>query len=194
MLYAAQVRVWILLRGATSMRVYPLLVGSVALLLTVSMTIPFASILIAAVLLRPARWKAIALLSSVGSAAGGLIVYIFFHHLGWIYVVEVYPDLLQSKAWIDATRWVSSYGVWALLIVAASPLPQTPALIFTAVSRLPPAEVFLALFIGKTLKYGVYAWLAATFPGYFHRIVAALLPAESTIPRDRLVHDKGARS
>jgi hypothetical protein len=69
--------------------------------------------------------------------------------------------------------------VWTLLIVAASPLPQTPALIFTAVSRLPPAEVFLALFIGKSLKYGVYAWLAATFPDYFHRIVAALLPAEA---------------
>jgi hypothetical protein len=73
-------------------------------------------------------------------------------------------------------------------------LPQTPALIFTAVSRLPPAEVFLALLIGKSLKYGVYAWLAATFPDYFHRIVAALLPAESTVPRDRLVHDKGAGS
>jgi membrane protein YqaA with SNARE-associated domain len=194
MLHAAQVRVWILLHGATSMRIYPLLVGSVALLLTVSMTIPFASILIAAVLLRPAHWKAIALLSSVGSAAGGLIIYMFFHHLGWIYVVEAYPELLQSKAWIDATRWVSSYGVWALLVVAASPLPQTPALIFTAVSRLPPAEVFLALLIGKSLKYGVYAWLAATFPDYFHRIVAALLPAESTVPRDRLVHDKGAGS
>jgi membrane protein YqaA with SNARE-associated domain len=194
MLYAAQVRVWIFLRGATSMRVYPLLVGSVALLLTVSMTIPFASILIAAVLLRPARWKAIALLSSVGSAAGGLIVYMFFDHLGWIYVVDTYPDLLQSKAWIDATRWVSSYGLWALLVVAASPLPQTPALIFTAVSSLPPAKVFLALLVGKSLKYGAYAWLAATFPGWFQSIIVASLPTEGAVPCNRLVHDKGARS
>ena len=172
MLYAARIRIWIILRGATSMRVYPLLVGSIALLLTVSMTIPFASVLIAAVLLRPTRWKAIALLSSFGSAAGGLFLYMIFHHLGWNYVVESYPDLVQSKAWIDATRWVSAYGTWALLVLAASPLPQTPALIFTAVSRLPPPEVFLALFLGKSLKYGAYAWLAATFPGWFERFVA----------------------
>ncbi len=37
----------------------------------VSMTIPFASILIGAVLLRHARWKEIVLVSSLGSATGG---------------------------------------------------------------------------------------------------------------------------
>ena len=78
--------------------------------------------------------------------------------------------------------------------LAAQPLPQTPALIFTAVSRLPPAEVFLALLIGKSLKYGTYAWLAVRFPGWFHHIVAASLPVDSTIPHTRLSHNKGARS
>jgi len=37
---------------------------------------------------------------------------------------------------------------------------------------LPPAEVFLALLIGKLLKYGAYAWLAANFPSWFHRFLA----------------------
>ncbi len=171
MLYAAQLRMWIVLQGATSMRVYPLLVGGIALLLTVSMSIPFASILVAAVLLRRDRWKEITLVSSVGSAAGGLLLYTVFHHLGWNYLIEAYPDLVQSKAWVDATRWVTSYGTWALLAVAALPLPQTPALIFTAVSRLPPFEVFFALFLGKLVKYGAYAWLAATFPGWFEHLV-----------------------
>lgn len=177
MLYAAQFRMWIILQGATCGRAYPLLVGSIALLLTVSMTIPFASVLVAAVLLRRRRWKEIALLSSIGSAAGGLLLYVLFHHLGWNQVIEVYPDLVQSKAWIDATRWVSTYGISALLIVAASPLPQTPALIFTAVSGLPPVEVFLALFVGKLVKYSLYAWLAATFPGWFRRLVIPVRPS-----------------
>jgi membrane protein YqaA with SNARE-associated domain len=191
MLYAAQVRILLILHGATSLRAYPLLVGTIALLLTVSMTIPFASILIAAVLLRPARWKAIAAVSSLGSAAGGLIIYLFFHHLGWAYVIDSYPDLLQSKAWIDATRWVSAYGIWALLVVAASPLPQTPALIFTAVSRLPPIEVFLALLLGKLLKYGAYAWLAATFPRWFRGTLAGVLPWGSGSYHETTIREGG---
>ncbi len=172
MLYAARVRILVVLHAATSRPAYPLLIGLIALALTVSMTIPFASILIAAVLLRRDKWKTIALVSSLGSAAGGLFLYMIFHHLGWNQLVQYYPDLVQSKAWLDATRWVSNYGVWALFAVAASPLPQTPALIFTAVSRLPPAEVFLALLLGKLLKYGAYAWLAANFPSWFHRVLA----------------------
>jgi len=40
------------LRRAILARAYPLMVGVIALVLTVSMTIPFASILIVAVLLR----------------------------------------------------------------------------------------------------------------------------------------------
>jgi membrane protein YqaA with SNARE-associated domain len=140
------------------------MIGAIAVILTVSMTIPFASILIAAVLLRRNRWKEIVLASSIGSATGGVILYLIFHHLAWSQIVAAYPDLTQSKAWTDATQWVSLYGTWALLGIAAMPLPQTPALVFTAISQLPIGEVFLALFFGKLLKYGVYGYLAATFP------------------------------
>src|SRR2546421_7932963 len=52
-------------------RTYLLTVGIIALIFIVSMTIPFASILIGAVLLRHARWKEIVLVSSIGSATGG---------------------------------------------------------------------------------------------------------------------------
>jgi membrane protein YqaA with SNARE-associated domain len=64
---------------------------------------------------------------------------------------------------------VTRYGAWALLAIAASPLPQTPAVAFAAISRLPPLEVLLALLVGKLFKYGIYAWLIARFPGYFAR-------------------------
>jgi hypothetical protein len=52
-------------------RTYLLTVGIIALIFIVSMTIPFASILIGAVLQRHARWKEIVLVSSLGSATGG---------------------------------------------------------------------------------------------------------------------------
>jgi membrane protein YqaA with SNARE-associated domain len=101
------------------------MVGVIALVLTVSMTIPFASILVVAILLRRDRWKEIMLVSSLGSATGGLILYLTFHYFGWSQIA--------------------------------------------AVSRLPVSEVFLALFLGKLLKYGVYGWLAAEFPSWFKR-------------------------
>ena len=51
---------------------YLLVVGVVALMLTVSMTVPFASILIVAVLLRRDQWKEIVVVSSLGSATGAV--------------------------------------------------------------------------------------------------------------------------
>ena len=157
------------LQEAMPERTYLLTVAIIAFIFTVSMTIPFASILIGAVLLRHVRWKEIVLVSSLGSATGGLFLYFTFYYLGWSQIAAAYPDLLQSKAWSDATRWVSTYGTGALLVIAAMPLPQTPALIFTALCRR-FRKCFLALFLGKLLKYGTYGWLAGKFPSWFQRL------------------------
>ena len=145
-------------------RAFPTVVGAVAVAATLSMSVPFASLLTAAVLMAPRRWVAIALWSSLGAALGGSILYLVFHHLGWARLFAAYPDVVRSVAWNDATRWLSTYGVASLLVIAALPLPLTPALMFAAISRLPVAEVVLALWIGKLAKYLVYAGLASAFP------------------------------
>jgi membrane protein YqaA with SNARE-associated domain len=41
--------------------------------------------------------------------------------------------------------------------------------------RLPLVEVWLAILLGKLLKYGLYAWLVARFPARFARLYAHLL-------------------
>jgi hypothetical protein len=45
---------------------------------------------------------------------------LIFHHLGWDAIAAAYPDLVQSKAWLDTTRWIEAYGTWALFAIAAS--------------------------------------------------------------------------
>jgi hypothetical protein len=65
-------------------RTYLLVVAFTAVMVTISMTIPFASILIGAVLLRHEQWKEIVAVSSLGSATGGLILYSIFYYLGWV--------------------------------------------------------------------------------------------------------------
>jgi membrane protein YqaA with SNARE-associated domain len=162
------------LEGVASARAYPLVIGVIACLLTVSMTIPFAPILIGAVLLNRQRWVAIVIVSSFGSASGGLFLYLGLHHLGWNQVVTLDPALAQSQTWITVTRWVSAYGTWALLVFAASPLPQTPVLVLTAVSRLPVIEVLTAVLCGKLLKYTLYGYLAARFPDWVQRYARQL--------------------
>jgi len=167
--FTLEQRVRAALERATGSRRYPLVVGIVAFVLTLSMSVPFASALVFAVLLRRERWRAITLCSALGASMGGLLLYLVFHHLGWNQLVAWYPDIAATRSWRDATAWVTNYGAWALLVIAASPLPQTPALAFAAITRLPVLEVLVALFTGKLVKYGVYAWLVARFPGHFAR-------------------------
>jgi membrane protein YqaA with SNARE-associated domain len=160
---------------------------------TLSMSVPFATLLVASVLVAPRRWGAIAVWASLGAALGAALLYLAFHHLGWARLFAAYPDVVRSSAWADATRWLSVYGVTALLVIAATPLPLTPALMFAGISRLPIAEVVLALWIGKLAKYLVYAWLASRFPeralrrGQRHAAAlrAMLARAMSTTPTPR---------
>jgi membrane protein YqaA with SNARE-associated domain len=145
-------------------RAFPLVVAGAALAAELSMAVPFASLLIAAVLLAPRRWAAIATLASLGAAVGALALYLIFHHLGWNQLFAAYPDVVRSAAWRDATHWLEHYGVVSLLVIAALPVPLTPALMFAAISRLPVVEVVAALWLGKLAKYHAYAWLASRFP------------------------------
>lgn len=145
-------------------RAFPVAVGGVAVAATLSMSVPFASLLMAAVFMAPRRWRAIALCASLGAAFGSGLLYLAFHHLGWERFFAAYPDVVRSAAWSDATEWLGAYGVPALFVIAATPLPLTPALMFAAISQLPVAAVMLALWSGKLLKYLLYAWLASKFP------------------------------
>lgn len=143
---------------------FPIVVAGIAAASTLSMSIPFATLLMAAVLMAPRRWKAIAVCASLGAALGGGVLYLAFHHLGWERLFAAYPDVVRSSAWSAATRWLGTYGVLALLVIAGTPLPLTPALMFAGISRLPIVEVIVALWLGKLAKYLLYAWLASRFP------------------------------
>jgi membrane protein YqaA with SNARE-associated domain len=161
---------------------YVAFVAMIAFALTATMTIPFGSVLAVAVLLAPRRWKSIAFWSSVGSSLGAVVIYLVVHHLGWEQFVETYPDVAASKGWQDATRWVTRWGAYALFGVAALPLPQSPALLFAGIVRLPIWEVWLAVLLGKVIKYGFYSYMVARFPARFLKRYGPLL-SHAELPR-----------
>ena len=90
-----------------------------------------------------------------------------FHHLGWQTITEQYPDMVQLEALQVAKDWLGHYGLLALLVIAASPMPQTPALlVYSMVNPFAPGVV-LAVGAGKAVKYTALTYLTARYPGRF---------------------------
>ena len=145
------------------------LVGALAVAATLSMTVPVTAILLAAVMLRPRRWPLILLAAVLGAALGASALAWTFHEQGLGHLQRAYPEFSNSDSWRQVMAWIDHYGLFALAAVCALPLPQTPALIACGLGDLPISGIFLAVTAGKMAKYGVVAWMAATFPERFRR-------------------------
>ena len=55
------------------------------------------------------------------------------------------------------TRWIKQYGLWAVLLVAVTPLPDTPIVLLAGSNRLPFGKLFLVECVGKTALYSLGA-------------------------------------
>lgn len=148
----------------TSSKHYASWVTALSFLLTLTASVPFGSVLVTAILLNAKHWKRLVIGGSLAAAAASMCLLVIFNSLGWEQLAAHFPDLVQSKAWARATGWISAYGVAALYLIAALPVPQTPVLVFCAITDLPLGPAFVALLLGKLTKYGVYGFLTATSP------------------------------
>ena len=149
---------------------------ALAFVCTATALIPVTSIIVAAVLLVPVRWKGVALVTALGSATGATTLVTIFHHMGWSQLYAHFPELTTQSTWIETMDWSQRHGTLALFLIAALPLPQTPALAFFAMTKPDYAQVFLAMLAGKGLKYTVCAWGTAHFPKYIHHVMGEVMP------------------
>lgn len=147
-----------ILRRQDDPKAFLIFMGVIALACTLSMSIPFGPLLSSGVMLQRQRWRGIALSSTVGSTLGALLLVVFFTSLGLAEAQREFPAVFEAEAWKQASGWVESYGLYALFVVSASPLPQTPFLLLCAYWDMPLAGIVLAIFLGKLIKYGVVAW------------------------------------
>ncbi len=148
-------------------RYYPLVVALIAFISTATFTFPFAMVLIPAVLIAQRRWLVLGLMCGMASGMGAAVLVEAFNFLGKELIVERYPELINSENWLQASAWLESYGLVALAVVAVSPMPQTPALLFYSLADPSTTGVLLAVGIGKTVKYVSLAWLTARYPARF---------------------------
>lgn len=59
----------------------------------------------------------------------------------------------------QVSRWIDRYGLAAILIVAASPLPDTPIVLLAGSARFPVWKLLVVEGIGKTAWYSLGAFL-----------------------------------
>jgi len=95
--------------------------------------------------------------AGVGAALGEVTTYL----LGW----GIAESLKENSGNVEnrLTRWIKRYGLWAILLVAATPLPDTPIVLIAGSSRLHIGKLFLAECIGKTALYSLGAVVGGAF-------------------------------
>ena len=157
----------LLLNVSARHRYYPLVVGLIALASTATFSFPFVVVLIPAVLIAPRRWLVLGLISGVASGLGGAVLVEVFSYLGREVVIAHFPQLVDNESWRLASGWLADYGLLALMVVAGSPVPQTPVIFFYSLSEPSVLGVLFAVGVGKTVKYVFLAWLCSHFPARF---------------------------
>ena len=113
---------------------------------------------------KPQRWWQIAAVCALGSALAACVLVWGVHTWGVHWAQTQFPNLFQSARWHEASQLMQQHGLWVLALIAASPLPHTPALLILALNEPNFFGILLAMWLGKGLKYGVVAWLVAKFP------------------------------
>jgi len=156
-----------LLRRAAEGHAFLVTCAGLALLGTLTAAYPVTAVVVPATLLAAPRWKQISIAAAIGSTVGATALVFLIHHMGWSNLYEYYPQLASHPDWMKVMSWVEQYGKLALFLVALSPLPQTPALIFFGMTRPDYLSVFIAVLAGKLPKYAVFAWGAKRFPAAF---------------------------
>jgi len=91
--------------------------------------------------------------AGIGGAIGDIIPYV----LGIGVAETVEKQGSKAEALVD--KWIKKYGLWAILIVAMTPLPDLPVVMLAGTRRLPFTKLVLLEAIGKTALYSVGAYV-----------------------------------
>ncbi len=149
---------------------YAPFIGLLAALDSIFIVIPNDGILIASSMLFPRRWALYALFVSVGSTAGAVTLGLLVERMGLPWVMEFFPGIEQTTAWMWSETFFVKYGIWIVFAVGASPFLQQPVVILAALAHTPTLEFTIALFVGRFLKFNLMAYLGSHSPKLLKRI------------------------
>jgi membrane protein YqaA with SNARE-associated domain len=106
--------------------------------------------------------------AGTGAAIGEITTYF----LGWG-VAESVESPTESEDRI--ARWINKYGLWAVLLVALTPLPDTPIVILAGSKKLPFSKLAVVEVIGKSTLYSVGAYMGGLVYGGLEDAVGSII-------------------
>ncbi len=108
--------------------------------------------------------------AGLGAALGEVSVY--YWGLG---IQEAFKEDKQSSL---VTKWIEKYGFLAILLVAASPLPDTPIVLLAGTARFPFKKFLAIQIVGKITYYSLGAVVGgAIFQGLSNYVEEWILSA-----------------
>mgnify|MGYP001055325276 CR=1 FL=1 len=108
--------------------------------------------------------------AGLGAALGEVTTY--YWGMG---IQEAFKENSQNSV---ASRWIKKYGLIAILLVASSPLPDTPIVLLAGTARFPFKKFLVIQIIGKTTYYSLGAvWVGFIFQGLTNYVEEWILSA-----------------
>lgn len=125
--------------------------------------IPTDGLLLSSSAMRPKRWINLALATTIGNVIGAAILAgILIHDADWI--TQQWPSFFESDAWLKADKFLEAYGLWALWLVAATPLPVLPVIVGLSMAELSFQTLVLVFASSRLVKFGTLSWIASHSP------------------------------
>jgi membrane protein YqaA with SNARE-associated domain len=87
------------------------------------------------------------------AGTGGALGEVTTYFLGWGVAESIEMNNLEDRI----ARWIHKYGLWAVLLVAMTPLPDTPIVLLAGTRKLSFRRLLLVEILGKTALYSLGA-------------------------------------
>lgn len=117
----------------------------------------------------PRRWIALALTFVVATAAGASLIVAGIQEFGVPVMEQLLGEMPNASAVAPVLAHIRSYGPLALIALAMLPWPPRIAVLACGLAGLPPAEVGLAVLIGRLVPATIYAGVGAKAPHLLRR-------------------------
>jgi membrane protein YqaA with SNARE-associated domain len=135
--------------------------------------------LLPAVAVRPKKWAVASLWATIGSAIGATSFAYLASRYGESIVAHFIPNAFSSKAWIDSSKYIVEHGFLGLGFISLGPLPQHVAVAVAGLAHMKTLEVFLAVLVGRGIKYFFLSWAMAHSPKLLKKLKVISEPPRS---------------